>query len=297
MNSGPLGRLVALVPIRPSTRRLIINPRGAPVPSYQGGAPAGAEEAARGGSDMSRPTPYYQDGAVTIYLGDALELLAESNFKLDAVITDPPYASGASLVARRNKRASVTPESVEARPIIAMDDMGLMGYDWLTRRWFLSVRRQVLPGGHLACFTDWRMAPTVQTLPEAGGWRLTNLLVWDKGYPGLGSGFRAQHEMVVVASRGEPRWHSYDYGNVLQATRLTDTDHPHEKPLSLLKSILSTCTPVGGLVLDPFMGSGTTLRAAKELGRKAIGIEVDEAYCEIAANRMRQEVLPLEVAG
>lgn len=69
--------------------------------------------------------------------------------------------------------------------------------------------------------------------------------------------------------------------------------HPTEKPLYLISEWVRLFTDPGETILDPFMGSGTTLRAAKDLGRKAIGIEIDEKYCEIAARRMAQEVLPL----
>lgn len=212
--------------------------------------------------------PYYADDFVTLYNADALETLRDwDSGPVDCIITDPPYCSGANVSARRGKRSALTPESVTERPIIAMDDMGNLGYEWTTRRWFLDARRIVRGGGHLACFTDWRMTPWVQLMLETAGWRLTNVVVWDKGYPGLGSGFRAQHEFVALASNGQPEWASYDYGNVLSATRLTDTQHPHEKPISLLEKLITTCSPARGTILDPFCGSGTTLRAAKNLGR------------------------------
>jgi site-specific DNA-methyltransferase (adenine-specific) len=173
--------------------------------------------------------------------------------------------------------------------------MGTMGYEWLTRRWFLAGLRVVHAGGHLACFTDWRMSPFVHLMLETAGWRLTNMLVWNKGYPGLGSGFRAQHELIILASKNQPEWYSYDYGNVLQSMRLTNTDHPHEKPIDLLEKLIITCTSLHAVVLDPFMGSGTSLLAAKRLNRQAIGIDIDERYCEIAVNRLQQEVLPFDV--
>jgi site-specific DNA-methyltransferase (adenine-specific) len=239
-------------------------------------------------------TPYYSDDLVTIYHGDSLELLsAWPGPIVDTIVTDPPYASGATETAKRGKRAAATPESVTDRPTIDLDDMGSAGHAWVSRRWLMWARAITRKGGHLACFTDWRMSAPMQTLLEAAGWRLTNLVVWDKGYPGLGSGFRAQHEFVVVASNGQPEWQSYDYGNVLKSMRLTDTDHPHEKPVDLLTRLIHTTTPVGGVVLDAFMGSGSTLVAAKITGRRAIGIEIEERYCEIAARRCSQDVLGL----
>ena len=240
------------------------------------------------------PEPYYSDDAVTIYHGDALEAVhAWAGGTVDCIVTDPPYCSGAHESARRGKRPGLTPESVSERPTIQMDDLGMLGYEWQTRRWFMWARRFTGLGGHIACFTDWRMTPWVQLMLEVAGWRSTNLVVWNKGYPGLGTGFRAQHEMVAIGSNGPPVWHSYKYGNVLKATRLTQTDHPHEKPHDVLGPVIETCSPENGTVLDPFMGSGTTLVAAKNLGRKAIGIEIEERYCEIAAERCSQEVLPL----
>lgn len=244
-------------------------------------------------------TPYYEHAGITIYHGDCLEILYDmvsNGLLVSCVVTDPPYCSGAHESAKRAKNEAKTPESVNARPTIALDDMGTLGYEWISRQWFMAARRIVVSGGHLACFTDWRMSPQVQLLLETAGWRLTNCVIWDKGYPGLGSGFRAQHEFIVLASNGQPAWHSYDFGNVLKSMRLTDTDHPHQKPEDVIGKLVLTCTSLEGVVLDPFMGSGSTLVAANRLGRKAVGIELEERYCEIAAKRLQQEVLPLEVA-
>jgi site-specific DNA-methyltransferase (adenine-specific) len=73
-------------------------------------------------------------------------------------------------------------------------------------------------------------------------------------------------------------------------------EHPTEKPVSLLRYLVEKHSPDAGLVLDPFMGAGSTLVAAKRCGRRSIGVELNEHYCEIAAKRLEQEVLPLEAA-
>jgi hypothetical protein len=84
----------------------------------------------------------------------------------------------------------------------------------------------------------------------------------------------------------------YHVGNVAGVFG-ENNGHPCPRPIDTMRHICAIASPVGGTILDPFMGSGTTLRAAKDLGRKAIGIEIEERYCEIAAKRMSQEVLPL----
>jgi site-specific DNA-methyltransferase (adenine-specific) len=121
------------------------------------------------------------------------------------------------------------------------------------------------------------------------------VLIWDtKGALGMGDlslPWKPAHQEVYVIGAGFTGQRTSDvlcYAPV-QAKAANGRVHPHQKPVNLLCDLISKCPP--GTVLDPFMGSGSTLRAAKDLGRKAIGIEVDEAYCEIAARRMGQEVL------
>jgi site-specific DNA-methyltransferase (adenine-specific) len=85
---------------------------------------------------------------------------------------------------------------------------------------------------------------------------------------------------------GSPEWHSYRYGNVLKDTRITDGDHPHQKPERLLQALVETCTPADGVVLDTFMGSGSTGVACAGLGRRFIGIEIEQKYFDIAHERI-----------
>lgn len=225
-------------------------------------------------------------GNATLYLGDCLEILPTLD-KVHAVITDPPYSSGAHESAKRGKRQAMTPESVTPRDVIQGDVMGTFGFMWFLRVWFRQFMERLHPGGHLACFIDWRMYPLLSAMADAAGLRSNNLIVWDKGYAGLGSGFRAQHELVMLASAGPPEWHSYKYGNVLKDMRITDGEHPHQKPERLLQALVETCTPPDGAVLDTFMGSGSTGVACAGLGRRFIGIEIEPKYFETACDRIR----------
>ncbi len=83
-------------------------------------------------------------------------------------------------------------------------------------------------------------------------------------------------------------------GDILRCPTVPNKVHPTEKPVPILKQLITNSSDVRATILDPFMGSGTTLRAAKDLGRNAIGIEIEEKYCEIAANRLAQEVMDFE---
>lgn len=101
----------------------------------------------------------------------------------------------------------------------------------------------------------------------------------------------SSRDVVMDAARDETRRRAATKTDVLSYPPPSERDHPTQKPLPLMRELVSLFTAEGQTVLDPFMGSGTTLRAAKDLGRKAIGIEIEEKYCQIAAERLRQEVL------
>jgi site-specific DNA-methyltransferase (adenine-specific) len=205
--------------------------------------------------------PYYDHGGIGIYHGDAREL-APYLLSLPSVLAlDPPYGTNEHGGYGRRQLGLETIEN----------DGDTTVRDQLLELWgdrcalvFGSPRRPEPPG-------DW-------------AWRL----VWDKRMPGLGSPWRWQHEMIYLrgAWRNQPGISSvlsFPAGNSMR-----ERHHPHEKPVALMCALLQGTT---GTILDPTMGSGSTLRAAKELGRKAIGIELDERLCETAARRLSQEVL------
>lgn len=238
-------------------------------------------------------TPYYERGGATIYHGDSLEVMKGlAPGSANAVITDPPYCSGAATEAGRG---GATHQGLRSETMRSgrfdwfdADNMTTSGLTWLLRSVAVESGRLMARDGSLLAFCDWRMAFAVGPAMESAGFRLRNLLVWDKGSFGCGTGFRPRHEMVLHLTRRKPAFHAANVGNVISAKRVTskNRDHPTEKPVDLIADLIRVVCPPSGLVLDPFAGSGTTLVAALSLGRKAIGIEASEAYCEIAAKRI-----------
>jgi site-specific DNA-methyltransferase (adenine-specific) len=208
-------------------------------------------------------TPYYQDGAVTIWHGDCRALLA--GLGADVIVSDPPYGIGyahAGTGGGKHSRRNTAPVVGDDEPF---DPSFLLGF-----------RDAILWGAnHFA-----------GALPR-GRW-----LVWDKldGLASFDSFSDVEFAWQKTGTAG--RMFRYLWKGICQAgDKEGGRQHPTQKPVPLMRWCIGL---VGdGLILDPFMGSGTTLRAAKDLGRKAIGIEIEERYCEIAAKRMAQEVLAL----
>ena len=158
------------------------------------------------------------------------------------------------------------------------DTMSSLGYGELIRR---VCRLANTDAAYL--FTDWRMWPHTTTAVELGGFRVRGMLVWDKGWAGMGMRWKMQHELVcwgtkMTAKPGD------GLGNVLKAGRSGNAEHPTEKPLNLMEAIIGNAEP--GSVIDPFMGSGTTGVAAIRLGRKFVGIELDSLHFDTACRRI-----------
>lgn len=210
--------------------------------------------------------PYYSDDSVCIFHGDCREILPHLP-KVDLVLTDPPYGIG------RDGQSKSTGVHGGRK---AYDFLG-----WDKSRPEAELFRIILQSGEEHII--WGGNYFADLLPPTMRW-----LVWDKG-------------QRINQSDGELAWTSEQKAlRIFTKNRMTiqqdGAEHPTQKPLSLMRWCLSL-HPEAKLILDPFMGSGTTLRAAADLGRKAIGIEIEEAYCEIAAKRMSQTVLPLQVVG
>lgn len=237
-------------------------------------------------------TPYYQDAWITLYLGDCIEVMRDlADGSVDTVLTDPPFSSGGRRENSRSLRVSMN-RSTDNDEWIRGDAMSTSGFIYMMRMCGLQWRRLLKPGGHALTFIDWRMDSYLEGALESADLRQHPTLVWDKTHFGMGDIFRNQYELIVHFTAGKPRPpQRRDVGNVLGCPPVRGGDHPTEKPEALLMRLLSVVTLPDGVVLDPFAGSGATLFAARSLGLKAVGVELDERYCEAMANRAAQGVL------
>lgn len=229
-------------------------------------------------------------GAATLFLGDALETMESLKERVDLVLTDPPYCSGSVSEAKRTAAKGQGLRSVNVRKLgwFVGDNMGTAGLVWLLRSMAFRGLQLLNAEGSLLVFCDWRMVPNLAPAIESAGLRWQNMVVWDKEAMGLGLGFRAQHEIVLHFTAGAPKYHDLGTANVLTAGRVgaLDREHQTQKPLELLHKLIRVTSAPGALILDPFMGSGSTGVAAVERGRRFIGIERDETHFETACRRI-----------
>ncbi len=230
-------------------------------------------------------------GNATLYHGDALGVLQSlQSVRAQALICDPPYCSGGFTEAakRSAKGQGLRSETLREAGWFGGDNMTSAGLQWLLRAVAVAFKGHAAGTSATASFfADWRMVPLLATAIEAAGLRFQAMPVWDKQAVGLGTGFRAQHECILHFSIETPAYFSARFGNVLRAPRMpADRDHPTEKPVSLMSMLIEVQSERGGMVLDPFMGSGSTGVAALGLGRSFVGIEHDSVHFDTACRRI-----------
>jgi len=214
---------------------------------------------------------------------------------IDLVLTDPPYCSGGFTEAsRRSSNGSgLRSETRRDGGWFTADNMGSSGLLWLLRQISIEAKRVLKNNSSLLIFTDWRMIPIIEPAIESCGFRWQNMVVWNKGTAGIGRGFRATHEIILQFTNGVPRIFSEKEGNVLTVKKINpkEREHQTQKPIELMERIINVLSEEGGVVLDPFSGSGSTLLAANNLHRNFIGVEISPEYCKIAEQRLKQKPL------
>lgn len=225
-------------------------------------------------------------GGQRLILGDCLSAMREVA-SAHALITDPPYSSGARTTAQMRGRTGMSRGDAWKDKPLPNDRLSVTGFVWLMRQVGLEAARLLVPGGSFLSFIDWRQFPTLYGCIESCNLQIINMVVWDKQVFGMGNGFRNQHELVLHAAAGTPRVFDRSVPNVIGSKRLPASEiHPTEKPVELMENLVRVCTDKGEVVLDPFMGSGTTLVACQRLGRMGTGIEIDPEYWRVACQRV-----------
>jgi site-specific DNA-methyltransferase (adenine-specific) len=230
-------------------------------------------------------TPYYSHAGITIYHGDCREVLPQLQQSADVLLTDPPYGIGYKYTDAYTDGSSdyaawmwptieLAERCLHEHGVVAVFQSAKYCREW--KEWFpREYRLLAIP------------KVFVQMNPALITWATDYVLFWT--LPG--------------APKGKQEWQPMPARDwfVSHETAIPrsgpERDHPCPRPLDMMTYLVSVFAEPGALILDPFMGSGTTLRAAKNLGRKAIGIEIEERYCEIAAKRLSQEVLDFSGAS
>ena len=234
-------------------------------------------------------TPYYSDDLVTLYHGDALEILPTIS-DVGLVLTSPPY----NLNGDGNSSAGTAFRNLAKGYRTHSDDLPHDAYvEWqhelLRAAWSTLADDGAIYYNHKPRVGGERVRLPLELVPDE--LPIRQVIVWDRG-----SGFNRQHtyyvpahEWILMIARPAFRTNTRSVDDVWRIPFETGHEHPAPFPLRLASTAIGTTDAT--LVVDPFTGSGTTLRAAKDHGRRAIGIELDERYCEIAAKRLAQGVL------
>jgi len=235
-------------------------------------------------------TPYYTDGQIMIFHGDCREILPRlGTGTVRLVCTDPPY--NVSL-----PDADIT---VEDRKDIQRD-FGQWDQAWSPDLLLAESARLLYAGGSLLSFCSDKLVSSYLT----DGLKHRGTLVWEKTDPppNFRSGYVSATEWIVWCQKiGAPAvWNGGGaVRNILRYPIVKGNGsarlgHPTQKPLGLIIELIQRHSDRGDMILDPYMGVGTTLRAAKDTGRRAMGIELDERWCKLAAKRLGQDVLDLD---
>lgn len=227
---------------------------------------------------MTRPltdlTPYYADDAVTLYHADCLQHLDVLD-QADVMVTDPPYGIDWS-PAKGGYRGKGSQTVIKSA---IKNDQNLVARDAALAVW---------GDGPAIVFGSWRK-------PRPEGTR--HRLIWHKKgqAPGPANApFMTNDEEIYILGSGfvpsSPPLRSVITTTEARSVEVVRIGHPTPKPVPLMETLIERCPPEW-VIIDPFAGSGSTLRAAKNLGRRAVGFEIEERYCEITAARLAQEVL------
>ncbi|MBU4348074.1 site-specific DNA-methyltransferase [Patescibacteria group bacterium] len=189
---------------------------------------------------------------------------------IDLILTDPPYGDNVAYGWNNKKIKN------NKNPLI----------NCLALAEFYRVLKK---NSSVYLFTNWKHYPFLtEFILRYTKFKIRHLVVWKKHNFGLGWAFRHQYELILVLEKGKPKYHLTNFSDVQNATHINHNkeNHPHEKPVDLLKKMIEHSSKEGDIVLDPFCGSGSVCIACQEMKRKWIGIELDEKWVGVAGRRI-----------
>lgn len=237
-----------------------------------------------------------------LYQGNCREFLDHySGPKFDAVITDPPYASGGATLSERTASTATKYTNTKNKcpfPDFAGDQMDARSWLHMMADVLSAARVHCHDGAVLVVFCDWRQLPLLSDAVQWAGWTWRGTLVWDKltSRPQRGR-YRQQAEFAVWASNGKlPVDRPVPVlPGVFRATNVQGAKRMHQtqKPLELMRDICKICIP-GGRILDPFAGSGSTLAAAELEGYDAVGVELSPVIAHTASERLQTRLKAIQ---
>ena len=220
--------------------------------------------------------PYFEDEFVTLFHGDCLEVTGW--LSADVLVTDPPY--GIEAESRKGSYRGAGSQLRKYNPIA--NDNNTQARDEVLQAW----------GDKPAIvFGSWKMPRPEKTQHV--------LIWWKRGHaPGpTNAAFMSQHEEIYILGNGfrasSPPMRSVIETREPRSIEVAKIGHPTPKPIGMMETLIDRCPP--GVIADPFAGSGATLLAARNLGRKVIGVEIEEKYCELMAKRLSQQTFQFEL--
>lgn len=210
-------------------------------------------------------------GDCTVYQGSCVDILPSLE-KIDLVITDPPYGDGENAVY------GLYDKQIQGNESPILNCQVISGLYHCLRR-----------NGTIYNFAGWKHVDFLKHyVHQYTNFKVRHNIIWAKNHFGLGGAFRPAYEVIMVLEKGKPFYLRKDFGDVQSAAIINHNanTHPHEKPVSLIQRLIAHSSHDREMVFDPFMGSGTTGVACAKMGRRFIGIEIDEGYFDMACKRI-----------
>lgn len=224
--------------------------------------------------EMKRPV---ESADANLHLGDCLEIIKTiPDNSIDLLLTDPPYG-----IDFQSNHRMATPR-FDKLPNDSTPSAELL--EALCRR----IEPKLKINSHVYIFTSWKVESQFRKVVSRY-FNVKNILVWEKNNWSMGDlegNYAEQYEQILFAEKGRRHLNGNRDSNILKFDRVTDLQHPTEKPVPLLKFLIEKSTQKGETVLDPFMGSGSTCVAAKQSERKHVGIEIDKQWFNLAQHRI-----------